>query len=230
MDPKSRNYMRKWRYSRRKSPVWLDMVLAVVIAITAHAVFFGIFKYKEPDTGSVRQGAMVTFYNLNGLSEREKTNELDWLNRHDPKLAVRGDSPIGFSSFLPEEKSRKITVSEFRDGLELPEKKKIIYKPLAAGKAVMPEIPAGAGQIAEYKANAVVLDSLGRKIDLDMSKIAVENAGTSRFVVRGRKPYQRVDILQSCSIKQDIIASERLLDTDLPENEHITVIWLKGAR
>ena len=222
--------MRKWRFSRRKSPAWLDMVLAVVIAVIAHAVFFGIFKYKEPDAGSTRQGAMVTFYNLNTLPKSERENELDWLRRHDPKLVVKGDSPIGFSSFLPPEKSRKVTVREFRDGLELPEKKKITYKPFVSGKAVMPEIPAGVSPAAERKAKAVVLDSRGRKININMSKIVIESSGTSRFVVRGRNPYQRVDILKKSSDRQDNLASEILLNSGLPENEHITVIWLKGEK
>ena len=230
MNVRSRNNQRKWRYSRSKGAAWKDAVLAVVIALSAHAVFFGVFKYKEPESAVVRQKSMVTLFNLNTLSEKEREQSLKWLELHDPKLAVRGDSSIGFSSFLPGTRQRMLTVNEFNDGHELPEKFKISYKPAVSGKAAMPGIPATEFSGAGYASGAAVLDSRGKRVELDMSKIPVSVSGTSRFVIRGKGMYRRVDTIRSCAVEQDALAANILLDSDFKENEHITVVWLKGEK
>ena len=230
MNAKSRNSQRKWRYSRPARPAWLEAVLAVIIAVAAHIVFFGVFQYKEPGSGGIRQGAMVTLYNLNTLSSTEREQALKWIERHDPKLAVRGDSPAGFSSFLPKEKKRKVTVEQFKAVIDLPEKKQITYKAFKTAQAAMPGIPETSDVSGKYLQKTAVLDSMGGKVDVDMSKITPIAAGTSMFVIRGKGDYKRVETLKSCAAEQDARAAEILLDAGFDENEHLTVIWLKGEK
>ena len=230
MNVRSRNYQRKWRYSQSKGTAWKDAVLALVIALLAHGVFFGLFKYKEPGSVSVRQKSMVTLYNLNTLSSEDRAQALKWIELHDPKLAVRGDSPVGFSSFIPPARRKFFSVKEGNAGFELPEKQPISYKPVAFPKAGMPGIPEAEITGVSYTGNAAVLDSRGKTVDIDMSAIAVSAAGTSCFVIRGQGMYRRVETIKSTAAEQDALAANILLSADFKENERITVIWLKEKK
>ena len=226
MNVKSRNYQRKWRYSRSKNPAW-EAVLALVVAVAAHILFFGVFKYKEQQSIPQKQGSRITLFNLSSLSERERTQSEKWLKLHDPKLAVRGDSPIGF---VPETKNRRISVKEFYAQPDLPQVKLAKYVPIKTRKAEIRTIPEVSVPQKKNVSGAVVLDGRGRVISVDLGSIKSAAAGTSCFAVRGKGLLKRIEIIQSCAAKQDELAANILLNADLKENEKITVVWMGDAK
>lgn len=219
MDSLSSKYRRKWRFRRGKYTALTDVALAAAVVAAVHFVLFTVFKYKEPEKSIVSKNSTVTFYRADSESENS------WLKIHDPKLAVRGDSAKGFCSFMPAKEPRKITAANFNDGIDMPEIKQVINKPLKTVKAALPVIPKAQMPEKEYSRKVVVMDAAGNLLDIDMSKITPEKFGTSRFVLRGKGAFRRVETVQSCASLQDHLAANILIETGLPENEHITVVW-----
>ena len=230
MNVKSRNYQRKWRYSRSRTPYWLQFLLALAAAALVHAVFFGVFTCKEQQLQQHEQKSKITLFNLGSLSENKGKHSAKWLQMHDPKLAVRGDSPIGFSSFVSEVKDRKITVREFKVPLDLPQAKPIKYIPRQVKSAAVPEIFELPVEIKKSIVKSQVIGENGKVLALDLGKIKVDAAGTSRFVLRGKGLLRRVEIIESCSAKQDSLAAGIIQNSNLPDGAEVAVVWVKEQK
>lgn len=230
MNVKSRNLKRKWRYSRSRNPLWLDSLAALLIAAAAHALFFGVFKYEEQNVETAPQSSQITICNLASLPKDMQERSLKWLEMHDPKLAVRGDSHIGFSSFAPELKNKKVPLKEFKIQFDLPEVKAVRYRSGRKKNAQMNSIP-DVPVLAEHsRAGSIVLNSKGEEISVDLGGIKPVSAGVSTFAVRGKGLLKRVEIIKSSAKVQDELAANILLHADIRENENITVIWRVSAK
>lgn len=221
---------RRWRFAKPQTPAWVETLLAVSAAVAAHLLFFGVFNYSTPENTSRKASSRLTLYNISGMPDDVKKEAVKWLGLHDPSLAVRGDSRIGFSSYLPEEKRRRIRVEEFRPQMDIPAVSELKYRPIkktsVAGASLPVWIPDPQKAIDRIKA----YDQRGRGVDLKLDMPDDFQSGTGVFAVRGSGDFRRVEVLKSLNPVQDRLAVKALLETALSDGERITVLWLRGEK
>lgn len=221
---------RKWRFAKPKTPVWMDTVCAVLIAVAAHLLFFGVFNYDMPAGEGRKTGSHLTLCNISGMPQEAQKNALKWISIHDPGLSVRGDSPVGFSSYLPQGKRRSIAVGEFRPAMDLPQVSELKYTPLKKKEIErdpMPDwIPAKQQALKKVK----VLDMRGKAFELPLDIPADYIPGSNEFAVRGEGDFRRIEVLKPLSALQDQLVVNALLKSDAADGERVTVLWMRGEK
>ena len=217
---------RKWRFRRDASADRRDVILSLLIAAAAHLLFFSVFRYREPEEKVHNSGSRATLYNISNMQTEQQTRTLKWLNMHDPKMTVRGDSPAGFSAMIPKDKRRRITVSEFKPKMDMPQAYEVKYTPVAHKPASVEKLPEIAALPAVRRSGTEAINSSGKTLNIDFSRIRSFVPGSSTYFIRGSGLLRRVEIIRGTAPEQDELASQILLDSDLEENEKVTVIWM----
>lgn len=221
---------RKWRFARPQTPAWMDTLCAVLIAVAAHLLFFGVFNYDKPAGEGRKSDPHLTLCNISGMAEKEQKRALKWLSLHDPGLSVRGDSPVGFSSYLPQGKRRRITVEEFRPAMEIPAAPVLKYAPLGKRKIEEDSFP-GVLPEREIAVDRVkVFDMRGKELALSLEMTDEYVSGSNVFAIRGKGDFRRVEVLKQLSPAQDQLAAKALLESDISGEERITVLWQRGEK
>lgn len=230
MNVKSRNYQRKWRYRKQLLPGWAEVLLALAVAVAAHLLFFGVFKYKDTAETETPGSSKVTLLNLPSLPEKQQEAMGKWVIWHDPKLAVRGDSPVGFTSFVPPKKRTEISVAEVKPRLDLPELTHKKYEEIKFPAVKVTGVPAVETPAAPLKTAPVVLDERGREMAVEIPEIKDPTPGESRYLLRKKGEFQVVEILKPIGKAQDRVAIQALLDAGIGGNRTITVIWMEQKK
>ena len=219
------NVKRKWKFSRRKLfSARLDFPLALIAAVAVHLLFFGVFKYREPGSGTDSHRAKVTFYNINSLPETKKSAAVKWLTNHDPKLAVRGDSAIGFASYVPHTAVSTISIREFGAEITLPQITQNSYKAIKSSPLPQTNMPLPVPDVRTDARESVVIDGNGRRINLNIPVSGIQR-GKTVISLKGSGYYRHAQILEACSPSQDVAAAAAIADSDLESGKIYTVIW-----
>ena len=221
---------RKWRFSRTSSTYWQELSVALLTAAVVHLLFFAVFKYRESEASELSKGSKITLYNVTAMEKNQRSRTVKWLQMHDPKLAVRGDSPFGFAGLMPKEKRRTITVSEFKPELDIPEAAELKYVPSAVRAAELKDFPQVSLLKTPGKGETVVLDPRGKRAGFDLSRIKAAVPGTGVYRLSGEGLLRRVEVVKTTAPEQDRLFSQLLLDTDISSSGEFTVIWAGGAQ
>ena len=222
---------RRWRFNRRKLfPAWMDIPLAVAAAVAFHLLFFGVFQSREPENSSGNARTNVTLLNISSLSAEKQNAAVKWLVHHDPKLALRGDSAVGFSSFLPASKQKDINIKESKVNTALPQVKIKEYsamKHTPSDSRNMP-LPSFSVEQKELPGNSIVVDNSGKRLKLDIPGRNFQ-PGVTVIALKGSGYYRYAEILEPCSQLQDNAAANAIVDSGLESGRIYTIIW-KGGR
>ena len=221
---------RRWRFAKPQTPAWVDTLLAVSAAVAAHLLFFGVFDCTTPENTSRKASSTLTLYNISGMPGDVKREAVKWLGLHDPALAVRGDSPIGFASSLPGEKRRRIKVEEFRPQMDVPAVRELKYQQVKRRSVDSGKLPVWVPEAKSAVSRLKAYDQRGREIGLALDMPEEFQPGNNVFAVRGSGDLRRIEILKSLNPDQDQLAVNALLKKELPDGERITVLWLRGEK
>ena len=221
---------RRWRFAKPQTPAWVDTLVAVSAAVAAHLLFFGVFSYETPENESRKTGSSLTLYNISGMPDDVKKEAVKWLSLHDPGLSVRGDSPIGFSAYLPENRERRIKVGEFRPKMDVPAVAELKYKPVKKHNVNKESLPVWIPDLRSAVNRVSAYDKSGRTLKINLAVPEDFQAGRNTFAVRGSGDFRRIEVLESLNAKQDMLAVRALQATDAGDGERITFVWMRGEK
>ena len=208
----------------------MDTVCAVLIAVAAHLLFFGVFNYDMPVGEGRKTGSHLTLCNISGMPQEAQANAMKWISIHDPGLSVRGDSPIGFSSYLPQGKRCSIAVEEFRPAMDLPQAAELKYTPLQKKQIERDSIPDWVPDKQQALKRVKALNTHGKVFDLQLDVPADYLQGSNEFAVRGEGDFRRIEVLKPLSAFQDQLVVNALLKSGVADGERVTVLWLRGEK
>jgi hypothetical protein len=145
-------------------------------------------------------------------------------------LSVRGDSPIGFSSYLPQEKRRRVSVEEFRPAMDVPAVPQLQYKPGEKKQVSENSFPSPLPSKQRVSDRVKALDMRGRELALHLDMPDTFVSGRNVFAIRGKGDFRRIEVLVPLAPLQDKLAVKALLESDLSDGERVTVLWMRGEK
>lgn len=221
--------MRKWRFTRPAVSPFETAVLALVIALAAHAVLL-LPDYRTPGEDRAASTSGVQMLNLSALTREKQSEFRNWISIHDPAQVARSDSRSGYTAVLKKEKQVNVHIKPYRmaevgDPVEV-----TAFSTVPTGGSPAKSVPEPVVKTAPERTArvAVIFDGTGKKIAEIPGNIP-DTLGSDVPTVVTLTEFGRVagvTLTRSCGSRElDLMALNAAAKMNVKRNAVLTVLW-----